>query len=120
MTGLLRDSPGASDFRLRLAVFAEAARTLAEALERAPTGVSLGRQTEAVRRAFGRVPGPPPGDAAAAARYGVARLIATHDCDFVLWAAGRPGDRAAGPGGADPLYAGYARWIREQLGLLGA
>jgi hypothetical protein len=116
MSGLLRDSPDDTHFRLRLTMFADAALALAEALERIPDDASFERLTEAVRREFGHLPVPPAGDPCYAAWYGVARGIATQDCDFVLWAAARRDARGGRP---DPLYAGFARWLREQLGLLG-
>src|SRR5437868_3948527 len=78
-------------FRLRLAVFADIALALAEALEAAPAGAAVAKATDAVRRAFSRL-SPPTAGADGAAAYRVAQDIATTDCDFAGWATRRHHD----------------------------
>ena len=102
-------------FRLRLAVFADIALALAEALEAAPPAAAVAKATNAVRRAFSRLSPPAIGGDEAAA-YRVAQDIATKDCDFVGWASRRHRD-AQGP---DLVLVGYGRWVREQLALMRA
>jgi hypothetical protein len=96
--------------RLRLTAFADVALALADALESAADPVTLQSVTDAVRRAFARLPEPPGEDSA----YQIAHDIATADCDFVTRAA-RDHRSAGGP---DLVLAGYGRWVREQLRLM--
>ena len=102
-------------FHLRLAVFADIALALAEALEAAPAAVAVAKATDAVRRAFSRLSAPAAG-ADDAAAYRVAQDIATTDCDFVGWA----GRQRRGAERTDLILVGYARWVREQLALIRA
>jgi hypothetical protein len=105
-----------SAFRLRLAVFADVALALTDALEASPAGASFVNEAGAVWRAFGHVPPPPDEDHGLARQYRLARDIATADCEFVLWAGRQSSGQACG--GPDLVCRGYARWIREELGLL--
>jgi hypothetical protein len=102
-------------FRLRLAVFADIALALAEALEAASAAAAVVKATDAVRRAFSRL-SPPTADADGAAAYRVAQDIATTDCDFAGWASRRQRDA----GRPDLILVGYGRWVREQLALIRA
>jgi hypothetical protein len=102
------------DFDERLAAFVGVASTLAETLEACPETGSVGQVAEAVRLAFGGLPEPRMDEHRPSGQYRVARDIATHDCEFALWAARRPADKP----GPDLICQGYARWIREELALL--
>jgi hypothetical protein len=96
--------------RLRLTAFADVALALADALESTAAPVTLESVTDAVRRAFARLPRPEGDDPA----YQIAHDIATADCDFVTRAA-RDHHSAGGP---DLVLSGYGRWVREQLQLM--
>jgi hypothetical protein len=113
---LLSTDPATAAIRLRLAAFTDVALALADALEAAAEPAALETVTDAVRRAFARLPAPPGGDADAAAAYQVARDIATADCDFVTSVA-REHRRTSSP---DLVLTGYGRWVREQLDLVRA
>jgi hypothetical protein len=102
-------------FHLRLAVFADIALALAEALEAGPVAAALGKATEAVRRAFSRLT-PPFAGAYGSAAYRVAQDIATSDCDFAEWASRRHRDAQC----PDLVLVGYGRWVREQIALIRA
>lgn len=95
---------------LRLTAFADVALALADALESATDPANLQSVTDAVRRAFARLPRPDGEDPA----YQIAHDIATTDCDFVICAARDHGST----GGPDLVLSGYGRWVREQLSLM--
>ena len=109
-------STDADAARLRLAAFADVALALAEALESSAEPATLGAVTDAVRRAFARLPVPSGSDADAASAYQIARDIATTDCDFVTSVA----REHRGAGSPDLVLTGYGRWVREQLILVRA
>jgi hypothetical protein len=102
-------------FRLRLAVFADIALALAEALEAAQAAAAVAKATDAVRRAFSRL-SPPTAGSDQAAAYRVAQDIATTDCDFVRWA----GHQRPGAERPNLILVGYGRWVREQIALIRA